>query len=264
MAMLPSLVFAVVPVVFPALTIVVTVLERNINVVTIQSMISVLTGPDGASGDHALLPAVPEFEEKLDHVLDKTWLMDTTAPVTPTRKNLATWAMDPGLTGVNGVPVPLPVVMPSEHVAADIPAMPTSMLIPKAATYLHVVTLFRGANGDHALLPVLLELDRELMAGHVITKMKLLQLKYAKPVLVPTHSGPTGAVVLRLVAVAIRCDTGNILVEISMNVVMLMNYPKLKDVALMVLGRYGLITLNALQHAPVEPWSKPDNTNVPM
>ena len=152
----------------------------------------------------------------------------------------------------------------SELELVDIPALPAMKLPPKVATYSPVVIPNHGVNGDHALPRASPEPDHELTGGHVITRMKSFPPKHAKLDQVLTRSGPTGELVPKPAVGEITSATANIHVVILTNSAALLYFRNLNHVVFPEGGLYGLTTPNALLHAPVVKWSKPDSTSVPI
>ena len=81
--------------------------------------------------------------------------------------------------------------------------------------------------------------------------------------LAPTHSGLTGAAVPKPVTEETMYATGNTHADGPTNSDEIFSFRKVPDVELMVRGRSSPTIRNVHHLAPVEVWSKLDNTNVP-
>ena len=70
--------------------------------------------------------------------------------------------------------------------------------------YLHVVILFHGPTGVHAVLHVSLVSKSELTVGHAITKRMLLNVDHVMPAQVFTQIGHHGMLAVKLVLVVLK------------------------------------------------------------
>ena len=106
-----------------------------------------------------------------------------------------------GQTGLNAL---LHVVRQFEHARPD--TLVTFPIIKKLnhVIYLHVVILFHGLIGDHAVQHVSLVLKSEPTVGHAITKHPLSNVDHVMPVQVFTRIGHHGMLAVRLVLVVLK------------------------------------------------------------